>query len=259
MEEQQKPAVEAAEASDNASIPEDSAEKKGGNKWLLPVSILIAALIIGGAIFYSAGKVKAPTNAGQATTTVADIVKLTPRDVVLGNQNAPVTLIEYGDYQCPFCNRFFTDTEAGLKQDYIPQGKVKMVFRNFAFLGPESLAAAQAAECANDQGKYWDYHDALYQAETADEAKHPGVSENNGNLNRALFMKIASDLKLNTTNFGTCIDSNKYAGLIQTDTQTAQGFGITGTPTFFINDQEFPGLIPYTQVKQVIDGILKQG
>jgi protein-disulfide isomerase len=112
-------------------------------------------------------------------------------DVILGDPNAPVTVIEYGDYQCPFCARFYTDIEPLIRDQYIKTGKVKMVFRNYPFLGPESTAAAEAVECAKDQGKYWEFHDALYAAEAIDGREH------NNNLNRELFLTIAQDLKLN--------------------------------------------------------------
>lgn len=112
-------------------------------------------------------------------------------DVVLGQANAPVTVIEYGDYQCPFCARWFETIEPQLKSTYVDTGKVKFIFRNYPFLGAESEASAEAAECAKDQGAYWAYHNALYTAEAQD------GHENNGNLNKDLFVSIASDLKLN--------------------------------------------------------------
>lgn len=116
--------------------------------------------------------------------------EISSRDVVLGDPKAPVTLIEYGDYQCPFCGRFFKDTEPLIRENYIKTGKVKMVFRNFQFLGSESVSAAEAAECAKDQGKFWAYHDALYTTELND------GKENNGNLTRELFIDLAKSTGL---------------------------------------------------------------
>jgi protein-disulfide isomerase len=110
---------------------------------------------------------------------------LTSRDVVLGDSNAPVTLIEYGDYQCQFCGVYFQQVEPVLRSQYIDTGKVKMVFRNFQFLSPESVAAAEAAECAKDQDAFWEYHDALY---TALARKTP--------FDREIFLEIAQDLEL---------------------------------------------------------------
>ena len=106
------------------------------------------------------------------TANVASLMTLGSRDAVLGNANAPVTIIEYGDYQCPFCTRYFSQIQPVIKSQYIDTGKAKMVFRDFSFLGPESTAAANAAQCAEDQGKLWSYHDALYAAKVADEAKN---------------------------------------------------------------------------------------
>jgi protein-disulfide isomerase len=141
-----------------------------------------------------------PAQAADVDTGVklANVPNVSSDDVVLGDPNAPVTFIEYGDYQCPFCARFFNDTEPLIRDQYIKTGKVKMIFRNYPFLdgfvsppGTESEYSAEAAECAKDQGKFWEYHDALYTAESQD------GHENNGNLNRDLFFTIADNLKLN--------------------------------------------------------------
>jgi protein-disulfide isomerase len=131
--------------------------------------------------------------AGKKVVAAAGDPKPTPvgaRDVILGDTKAPVTVIEYGDYQCPFCARFFTDVEPLLREQYIKTGKVRMIFRNYPFLGNESIAAAEAAECAKDQGKFWDFHDALYTAE------HQDGRENNGNLTNQAFYQLADSIKL---------------------------------------------------------------
>src|SRR5438445_241821 len=123
--------------------------------------------MISGSIVYLVGsKNNAALQAGQnqngAAAVAAGLPPVGGRDVVLGDANAPVTFIEYGDYQCPFCGQFFTQVESKLRDSYAKTGRVKMVFRSFQFLGPESTAAAGAAECAKDQSKFWSYHDALY-------------------------------------------------------------------------------------------------
>jgi protein-disulfide isomerase len=164
-----------------------------------------------------------------------------------------VTITIFSDYQCPFCARFFNETESLLRQNYVNTDKAKMIYKNLAFLGQESIAAAQAAECAKDQGKFWQYHDALFQAETKD------GKENNGNLNRNLFKTIASDLKMNTDEFLSCFDSQKYAAKIDNDTKTAESLMTNiSTPTIFINDQMIQGAYPYDTFSQVIDGILNK-
>lgn len=233
-----------------------------GRDYLLPASILIAAIMISGSIMYLVGngnKNFQRLDLGQAdvpgatvpTVATGDVPQVSDRDVILGNSKAPVTLIEYGDYQCPFCGRFFTQVEPPLRDNYIKNGKVRMVFRNFQFLGPESTAAAGAAECAKDQRQYWAYHDALFTAEIAD------GRENNGNLTRDLFLKLAGDLKLDVSAFTNCIDSNKYASQVSKDTADAQAHGVNSTPTTFVNDQKLQGALPFAQFASVIDGFLK--
>ena len=166
-----------------------AARKTQKRDLFLPISILAAAIMVGGAIvfatLYKGGAAAAPavgtgnpTAVASGTITTAQAMTLGPRDAIRGNANAPVTLIEYGDYQCPYCGEFFSQTEPQIVANYVTPGKVRMVFRNFAFLGPESIAAAEAADCAEDQNKLWAYHDALYSAKVADDVR--GGTEDDG-------------------------------------------------------------------------------
>jgi protein-disulfide isomerase len=235
-------------------------KKTSNSSNFLPLSILIAAVLISGSIIYMVHSGKTTGNAPvnpkkQAAAINPSAISPAPelisdRDVILGDPKAPVSLIEYSDYQCPFCGRFFEQVESSLREEYIKPGKVKMVYRNFVFLGPESFAAAQAAECAKDQNKFWVYHDALFKAEAAD------GKENNGNLERGLFLKLAKELKLDTNSFAACLDGNKYAEKVRSETAEAQKAGINSTPTIFINDQLIRGAQPYSQFKTTIDNFL---
>ena len=200
----------------------------------LPVSILLAAVMISGSIIYlvkhGGGLPPEPARLGGGNQpTLVKVSVNETKDVILGDPQAPVTLIEYGDYQCPFCGKFFSETELTLRQKYIQPGKVKMVFRDFAFLGPESIAAAAAAGCAKDQRKFWEYHDLLYTTEIKDSA------ENNGNLTRDLFIRLADQLKLDAAAFTTCLDSKKYDAEVEESTKSGQSFGVGSTPTTFVN------------------------
>jgi len=233
---------------------------------LLPISILIAAVLVSGSLVFTtvykggaavpapAAGTGQPAGAVQPAVDATAVMKLGDRDAILGNANAPVTLIEYGDYQCPFCTQFFSTTMPQILTNYINAGKVRMVFRNFAFLGPESNAAAAAAECAEDQNQLWAYHDALYSAKISDEQK--GGSENDGFYNRALFLKLAGQTKLNVAAFTTCLDSNKYAAQIQSERTTAGTMGVDSTPNFFVNGSQIQGAQPYSVFRQVIDPLL---
>jgi protein-disulfide isomerase len=134
-------------------------------------------------------------------------------------------------------------------------GKAKFVFRNLAFLGLESTAAAQAAECANDQGKLWAYHDALYKAKIADE--NAGGSENDGYFTRAVFVKLAGQVGLDSSSFASCLDGNKYASAVAQEKTDAGSAGVNSTPTFFINGQEIQGAQPYSNFQTALDTAAK--
>ncbi len=221
---------------------ENSSKKRD---YILPASILIAALIIAGSLIYLA-KSGNSSNSGNSNDNskaqVAAVAKKAPandpRDVILGDPKAPVTIIEYGDYQCTYCGEFYKEVQPQLVDSFVTTGKAKLVFRNYTVIdlmsgGKESQLSAEAAECAKDQQKYWPFHDALYKAEVAD------GKEANGNLKRDLFIKIAGDLEMDVGAFTGCFDSHKYADTVKSQTAQAQKDGISGTPTIFINGEQF--------------------
>lgn len=163
---------------------------------------------------------------------------------VLGSKNAKVTVIEFGDFQCPFCEKWFTDVEANLIKDYVNTGKVKFAFRHFAFLGEESTWAAEASECANEQGKFWEYHDYLY--------KNQGP-ERSGTFAKDKLKGFAQVLGLDTTKFNSCLDSDKYAKNVTDDQAAGQKAGVNGTPTTFVNGQTVVGAQPYSALKVILN------
>lgn len=237
------------------------AEAPRERDYLLPASIIIAALLIAGSIVYLVGSRKyanpqtqqaavSPIVGGATSTSVMD---LRERDVILGDPEAPVTVIEYGDYQCMFCGKFFDLVEIPLREDYIKPGKVRMVFRNFQFLGPESNAAGEAAECAKDQKQFWAFHDEIFREEIKD------GRANNGNLNRDLFVSIAKRLKLDESAFISCMDGKKYADQVRKDTAEGQSLGVNSTPTTFVNGKAVLGVKPsgaYEEFKAIVDSFL---
>lgn len=231
-------------------------ETQKEKEYFLPASILIAAVLIAGAVIYSTG-VKNTAPEKQAARLEQAVQKSSKPeiddDVVLGDVQAPVTVFIFSDYQCPFCGKFFEETELLIRQNYVETGKVKMVYKDLTFLGPESVAASQAAECARDQKKYWQYHDALFEAEIQDNR------ENNDNLNRELFEKIASDLEMNVDEFLSCFDSFKYADEVEKDAEEAKlVMERVSTPTIFINDKMIQGAYPYSIFAQTIDEALNK-
>jgi protein-disulfide isomerase len=239
------------------------------NDLILPASIILGAIIISASVLYAGGVSfkKSPSAVTNGTGSASDTnagLALGKRDIILGDSKAPVTVIEYADYQCPFCEGFYKSVESKIQSDYINSGKVKFVYRNFPFLDvdqsgqptgyKESHLSAEAAECAKDQNKFWPFHDQLFIAEGKD------GQERNGNLNRTLFLQIASQVGMNSTTFAQCFDSHKYASVILADSGSASALGVQGTPTVFINGAKLSGVDPkdpYGQYKTAIDNALK--
>lgn len=236
----------------------------------LPISILAAAVVIGAALVFVAlykggaaggagtagnGAGIVPQGGAAGPTTNANVMTLGSRDAILGSANAPVTIVEYGDYQCPFCGvEFFAKTEPLIIQNYVNTGKAKFVFRDFPFLGPESTAAANAAQCAEDQSKLWAYHDALYTAKIADDGN--GGSENDGFFSSTELLKLGQQIGLNMTTFTSCVNGNADANIVAQAKADATNQGINSTPTFYINGTQILGAQQYAQFQAVIDAAL---
>jgi protein-disulfide isomerase len=177
-------------------------------------------------------------------------------DPIIGNPNAPVTIIEFSDFQCPFCKRFHDDTFPLIQTNYIDTDKVNFVYRDFPIQSthPNALPAALAAECADDQKKFWSYHDKIFQNQG--EWKNLEL-----NQTVTLFKQYASELKLNEDEFGACLDSGKYLDEVNNDYQDGQKYGIEGTPGFFIGNDKLgytkvSGAKPYQSFQTVLDETL---
>jgi protein-disulfide isomerase len=166
-------------------------------------------------------------------------------DPVLGNANAPLTVIEFSDFECPFCGRAFTDAVAGIKRDYVDTGKVKLVYRDFPLsFHPQALPAALAAECAKEQNKFWEMHDKIF--------------TNQGSLSEANYKAWAKEFGLNEAQFNSCVDSRKYESEIQKDMAEGSSAGVSGTPTFYIGNAargyvQIVGARPYAVIQQIIE------
>lgn len=161
-------------------------------------------------------------------------------DPVKGKKNAPVTIIEFSDFQCPFCGRFFAQALPLIEESYIKTGKVKLVYRDFPLSFHQyAQKAAEAAECADEQGKFWEYHDKIF--------------ENQNALDTSSLKQYAKDLGLDATKFNSCLDSGKMASEVQKDFKDGASYGVSGTPTFFINGVEVVGAQPYNIFEQIIE------
>jgi protein-disulfide isomerase len=170
---------------------------------------------------------------------------------VIGNLSAPITVIDFSDFQCYLCNRYVQNTEPQINETYIQTGKAVLVFKHLPNRGFDSMGAALAAQCTNDQGKFWQYHKLLYSNQKPIDS---------GWVNKENLKKFASEIPgLDTREFTSCLDSEKYKTFIQNDIDLALSFGFKETPSFIIvnNDGSNPeflqGALPFPSFKVVID------
>lgn len=168
----------------------------------------------------------------------------------LGKKDAKVEIIEFSDFQCPFCERFFTEIYPKIKTEYIDTGKASFVYQNFAFLGDESVNASNSALCANEQGKFWEFHDLLFSNQ---------AGENQGGFNLDKIKKLAVKVSgLDKKAFNTCLDAKKYTAQIQEEQIFGRKYGVTGTPSTFINGYRIVGAQNYETFKAQIEKALAE-
>jgi protein-disulfide isomerase len=196
----------------------------------------------------------------QATTKLSPNVianKLSVSNLVsggsplLGKASAPITIVEFGDFQCRFCDRFAKETEPQINSTYIQTGKASLVFKNFVTHGSDSVTAAVAAQCAKDQGKFWNFYQTLFNNQG---------EENSGWASKDNMKRFASQISgLNTQKFNSCLDGGKYNSLVNNDNAFAISSGFQGTPTFIIerndgtNQETLLGAYPFPAFQAIID------
>jgi len=172
---------------------------------------------------------------------------------VKGNPDAPITIVEFSDFQCPFCSRFFEQTLPLIEENYIDTGKIKFVYKDLPLdnLHPNARSAHIAAECADEEGKFWEYHDVLFQKQAVWQRLA------SSDLDIALS-QFAVDLGMQAASFESCMKSQDIADEVNQDTLEAAGYGTTGTPTFFIGTEKdgfikMVGAQPFASFQRVID------
>jgi len=184
---------------------------------------IIIGIIVGGFL----GIYAIDSNDSKKITSVKLIENGSP---IMGNSNAPITILEWGDYQCTFCYKFHQNTLDKINEDFIKTGKVKIVFKDFPLNGPDSKLAAEASYCAEDQKKYWEYHNELY--------KNWG-GERTGWITRESLTKFAETVNLDLIKFNKCLDDHKYENKVDLLYTFGKEIGIDATPSFLVfNDQK---------------------
>ena len=162
-----------------------------------------------------------------------------------GSPDAPVTIVEFSDFQCGFCRKFWKDTLPRIEEKYIRSGTVRFVYRHLAILGPPSVQAAIAAECAHEQGRFWPYHDRLFSSAGL-------FAFTTGNLKR-----YAEELRLDASRFNSCLDTERPREKVEQETVIGRMIGMNGTPGFLINGGRLVGAQPYEVFEEIIEDMLK--
>lgn len=191
-----------------------------------------------------------PAAAESQEPTVVDPSQFTLRAAnTLSNPGAKITIIEFSDFQCSYCGRYQQTVHPALLEQYVKSGQINFVYKHSAFLGQESVWAAQAAECAADQGKFWEYHDLLFSRQSGG---------NQGAFTKDNLSGFAKEMGLDMAKFDPCLTNDETLARVQADTQEGQAAGVRGTPTFFINGQPLVGAQPLTAFQQVLSQQLGQ-
>jgi protein-disulfide isomerase len=188
-------------------------------------------------------------NLGGSSPTV------TEDDRVLGAEMAPVTIIEYGDFKCPFCTRFFVETELRVRSQYIDTGLVRLAWRDFPNIDAESPLAAEAGRCADEQDRFWEFHDTLYTF-IWDTYYGQGVNVEGRSAYGDRLDDLAGQAGLDVDRFGSCLDDGTYRNLVEEELRGGQAQGVRGTPTFFVNGERVVGAQPFEVFRQLIDSKL---
>ena len=223
-------------------IREHRQRAKRRNRILLILGVIVGALLIVGILILPSLR---PVGA------IATIVPRTysqAKDNGMGDPNAPVKIVEFSDYQCPYCENFYRQTEQRIVDTYVATNKVYFVYRSYgAWIGQESQRAAEAAYCAGDQNRYWDYHDMLFNNQTG---------ENVGDFTDKRLVAFAQTLGLDMSAFNSCFDSGKYTSRVAQDATDATAAGIQGTPGFLVNGKLVQGAQPFSVFQTDIEAAL---
>jgi protein-disulfide isomerase len=237
-----------------------SADAAWKNPYIVSAVIIGAALIVAGVLIAgpkgssnkTADGVVAgstlPSTSGQPSApqaSQAPKVAVTWGDTPILNKNAKVQLIQFSDFECPYCGKFYTETFGQIKTNYIDTGKIAFEHRDYPLpFHANAEKAAEAARCALEQSdaKYWSIEEWMYKNQTT--------------LDIATLKNTAKTLGLNTSKFNTCLDTGKYAAAVKKDSDAGTGYGVQGTPSFFINGELFVGAQPFSAFQQKLDAAL---
>ncbi len=228
------------------------------SKRTIIAAISIAVLVAAGGAWWLMQRQDdgvAPTPTHQETERPAGS---TARQLVIGADNAPLTIVEYIDYKCPNCNRFHRESYPTLKAEYINAGKVRLLVKHLPYLGPDSRRAAEGAYCAAAQGKFDQYNSAVYEYMWAEHyQKGTEDAEFADILTVQQLSRIAAHIGADDQVFAACLQNGTYQSAVTADLQASEADGVAGTPAFIIGDQRLLGNQPYSVFKTLVESQLK--
>ena len=218
--------------------------QKSSKSNFLGISIILASLILGCSIIYASRSfdqfinTDLITNQKDSKTEEANGLEVTSLSHLKGNPDAPITIVEFSDFQCPFCQRYHPII-AQLISDYPNQ--VRWMYKHFPLdsIHPQARLAAEASECAAEQDKFWEFADQLFESQAI--------------LSSDLYQQLAIDLELNREQFQNCFDNRKYQDKVEADYQAGIKLGVRGTPASFINGESLVGAVPYNTLKSAVE------
>lgn len=239
------------------------------NNNFLAVMILIAAVVLSGALVFVGTQVNCDSDElkaavvdgvaefvenGPPAEEPADVTDLSDDDAFIGDEDAPVTIVEFSDYQCPYCSKFYNDAYPELKENYVETGKVKIVFRDLPLsFHAGAYPAALAAECvraqAGDEG-YFEMHNKLFENQSVLSGEYQEIAD--------ALASFAQEVGVDADMYDECVANDTYKDEIIADIEAAQSVGIDGTPSFVINGEVLVGAQPYSTFAQVIEKALAQ-
>lgn len=239
-------------------IPSESPSTPTPEKsYLIPGSIVLAGVIIAFAVLYSGGAGTGGVLPPPPPSVPSVLENLGDDDPVLGNPDAPVTVVQFADFQCPYCRKFFLEAERQIIDTYVSSGQVKIVYRDFPLsFHPAAQKAAEGGECADDQGKFWQYHDKIYTEQdkmTIRPDKLDTISFGVADIKR-----WAGEIGIDQAQFDQCLDSGKYASEVANDLEQGQIAGVRGTPGTFVGTRLIEGAVQFAQFQSAIEAELKK-
>lgn len=239
-------------------------ETKNKQPYLIFIAIVISGILVSGAIAYKGGfgnkdqpafSEKKSVKKNDANKDEKELPKNKEDinipgegdDPVLGNPDAPVTITIFGDFQCQYCRKLELEIKPIIVEKYVKTGKAKIIARDFPFLGKESILAAEAANCAFEKDKYFEFSDTLHKAQKDEEIM---------DVNEDSLKMTAKKLNLNSDEFSECLDSHKYLDEVKKDFDDGRALEIEGTPTTYINKEILNGALPFEEFEKVIESFL---